>query len=220
MQPDVLPCLLTQFFDAGSGYACLQIDPPLRTEEVAIIFLHGVGERGGDSEKILRYGLPATLWSRSHEINCRVVCPHLPADETWHAGQLARLVASVRRSSPKVVLCGYSLGGAGACELLAGTVDLPDIAIVIAARYREAPSDSNLTTRIVFIEGELDDWVDTRDFRESLARQTVPFVHVVMPGASHFIAEAAMEVEAVTLAFESVGICYRRRSHGSQLPAN
>ena len=94
------------------------------------------------------------------------------------------------------------------------TVDLPDIAIVIAARYQEAPSDSNLTTRIVFIEGEFDDWVDTRNFRESLARQTVPFVHVVMPGASHFIAEAAMEVEAVALAFESVGICYRRSSHG------
>lgn len=220
MQPDVLPCLLTQIPDAGSDYACLQIDPPLRTEDVAIIFLHGVGERGGDSEKILRYGLPATLWSRSHEINCRVVCPHLPADERWNAGQLARLVASVRRSSPKVVLCGYSLGGAGACELLAGTVDLPDIAIVIAARYQEAPCDSDLITRIDFIEGDLDDWVDTRNLCESLARCTVPFVRVVMPGANHFIAEAAMEVEAVTLAFESVGIRYRRRSYGSPLPTS
>lgn len=214
MQPDVLPCTLTQVFDASSGYECLQIDFPLQTEDVTVIFLHGVGERGGDSAQILKYGLPATLWSRSHEINCRVICPHLPADETWHAGQLARLVASVRRNSPKVVLCGYSLGGAGACALLTGTVDLPDVAIVIAARFQEAANDSKLATRIVFIEGELDDWVDTRTFRESLARRAVPFVHVVMPGENHFIADVAMEVDAVASAFESLGIRYRRRSYG------
>ena len=213
MRPDVIPCSLTRTFDAGSGYECLQIDPPLQTEKVAIIFLHGVGERGGNSEQILKYGLPATLWSHSHEINCRVVCPHLPADETWDAAQLARLVASVRQRSAKVVLCGYSLGGAGACALLAGAVELPNIAIVIAARFQEAAIDCDLATRIVFIEGELDDWADTLEFRESLARQSVPFVHVVVPGASHFISEAAMEVEAVTSAFESVGIRYRRLSH-------
>jgi dienelactone hydrolase len=213
MQHDGTSCSLTQFFDGDSGYACLQIDPPFQTEEVTIIFLHGVGERGGEIEQILKYGLPATLWSRSHETNCRVVCPHLPADQTWDAGQLARLVASVRRRSPKVVLCGYSLGGAGACALLARAMDPPDVAIVIAARFQEEASDSNLTARVIFIEGELDDWVDTRKFRESLARRMVPFAHVVMPGANHFIAEAAMEVEAVTSTFESVGICYRRCSH-------
>jgi len=213
MQPESLPCSLTEVADEGSGYACLQLDPALQTDEVAIIFLHGVGERGGNINQILKYGLPATLWTRSHEINCRVVCPHLPAEETWNAGQLAQLVASLRRRSPKVLLCGYSLGGAGVCALLARAIDLPDIAIVIAAQFQETASDSKLATRVVFIEGELDDWADTRSFRESLARRTVPFAHVVIPGGSHFIAEAAMEVDAVASAFESLGIRYRRRSH-------
>jgi predicted esterase len=214
MPPDVLPCTLTQVFDASSGYPCLQINFPLQTEEVTVIFLHGVGERGGDSVQILKYGLPATLWSGSHEINCRVICPHLQADQTWDAGQLVRLIASVRQHSPKVVLCGYSLGAAGACALLTGTGDLPDVAIVIAARFQGAAGDSKLATRIVFIEGELDDWVDTRTFRESLTRRGVPFMHVVMPGAKHFIADVAMEVDAVASAFESLGIRYRRRSYG------
>jgi len=212
MRPDLAPCSLTRVVDANSSYACLRIDSPLQTDAVALIFLHGAGERGGDSAQPLKYGLPATLWRRSHDINCRVVCPHLPQDETWDAGRLARLVASVRQRSPKVVVCGYSLGGAGACALLAATAGLPDIAIVIAARFQEA-ANAGVATQVVFIEGELDDWVDTREFRESLARHAVAFVHVRMPGANHFIAEEAMEVDAVTTAFESVGIRYRRRSH-------
>lgn len=210
MQPDIASCSLTHACDAESGYACLQLDSPSQIDEVAVIFLHGVGERGGDIEQILKYGLPATLWGRSHEINCRVVCPHLEEDEIWDAAKLARLVASVRSRSPKVVVCGYSLGGAGACALLAGAADLPDIAIVIAARFQEAAS-YRIATRIVFVEGELDDWADTRKFRDALARRGVPFVHMPMPEANHFIAEEAMEVEAVTMALESVGVRYRRR---------
>ena len=35
-----------------------------------------------------------------------------------------------------------------------------------------------------------------------------------MPGENHFIADVAMDVDAVASAFESLGIRYRRRSHG------
>jgi predicted esterase len=201
-------------FDEASGYRCLQIEPAPLRDDVVIVFLHGVGERGGEIDRVLDYGLPATLRDGSHGIDCRVLCPHLPAEAEWDAPHLERLLESVRRRAAKVVVCGYSLGGAGACALLARRGDLADATIVIAARYPWPIDDVAVANPVVFVEGELDDWVDTGTLRASIARHGTTVEHVVLHGAGHFIAEAAMDVPAVRTIFETLGVRYAPLGRG------
>jgi pimeloyl-ACP methyl ester carboxylesterase len=159
---------------------------------------------------VLDYGLPATLRNGTHCIDCTVVCPHLEAEEHWDADRLARLIDALRQRHERIVLCGFSLGATGACGLISRFGTLPHLTLVVAGRFLEGVGEVRLDRPVVFVEGEHDEWSDTRDFRVALSERRAPFTHVCMPGAGHFIAETSMETDAVTDALAALGITYRR----------
>lgn len=205
---------IAESLEASSGYACLRLDSPAEAADACIVFLHGVGERGGDIRRVLDYGLPATLRNGTHSIDCTVVCPHLEAEEDWEADRLARLIDALRQRYERVVVCGFSLGASGACRLISRFGTLPHLTIVVAGRFLEGVGDVRLDQPVVFVEGEHDEWADTRDFRATLGERSAPFTHVCIPGAGHFIAEASMETSAVTDALAALRIAYRRAGPG------
>ena len=205
--------------DSFSGFLYLQVDPPRPGPPVGIVFLHGAGERGGDPWRVLDYGLPATLVSGTHAIDAPVCCPHLTAGEAWDPASLARFMASLRGEFERVVLCGCSLGGSGACDLVAAFGTVADLTIVVAGRSAHAPGDVPLDGRVLFIEGEHDDWPETSVLRLALAERGRAPTHVILAGAGHFIAEAAMEQEAVVAGLAALGVTYGRQGP-QELPAD
>lgn len=77
----------------------------------AILFLHGVGERGVDGGSALRYGLPSVVPSTA-TAHARVVVPQCPPGSRWtdHLDDLARVVEAT--GAPATV-AGFSMGGEG-----------------------------------------------------------------------------------------------------------
>ncbi|MGM9490113.1 hypothetical protein [Ideonella sp. YS5] len=205
--------------DPCSGFSYLRVDPPRPASQVGVVFLHGAGERGGDPRRVLDYGLPATLVSGTHAIDSPVCCPHLEAGEAWDPASVARFMASLRGEFQRMVLCGYSLGGSGACDVVAAFGTIAELTIVLAGQGTHAPGDVPLDDRVLFIEGEHDDWPDTSVLRLALADRGRPCTHVIVAGAGHFIAESAMEQEAVVAELAALGVTYGRRSP-PELPAD
>ena len=210
--------MITEHQDVRSGLRYLTLESAPHGAEVALLFLHGAGERGGDIRQVLAYGLPATLNAGTHSIDCTVICPHLESGQVWQPVRLAHLIDALRQSFRRIVICGYSLGGTGICELISTFGTLAELSIVVAGRTFAVPGDVPISGEQIFVEGEHDDWADTAAFRSGLTARAVPFTHVVLPGAGHFIAEASMEVAAVTSALEALGASYVRRTAESIAP--
>lgn len=96
-----------------------------------IVFLHGMGERGGPEERALvaRWGLPALRQAGRRPTSLPfpflVVAPQCPAEQTWSdAAQQARLeslldslVAAGATDPGRLSLAGFSMGGIGAFTL-------------------------------------------------------------------------------------------------------
>ncbi len=91
----------------------------------AILFLHGVGERGEDNEKQIAVGLGPALRSGNVDVPAIVIFPQCPSNERW-AGTLGKKIAiaaldqterefSIDRR--RVSLTGLSMGGAGVWAL-------------------------------------------------------------------------------------------------------
>jgi len=91
-----------------------------------ILFLHGVGERGQDLEKVKAHGIPKVVEQRD-DLPFVVVSPQCPPDQWWQAGQLEVLLdeaqASLRIDADRVYLTGLSMGGFGAWELAVACPD-------------------------------------------------------------------------------------------------
>lgn len=98
----------------------------------AIVFLHGIGERGGPGEldRVARWGLPrlrlaAAPPAGAPAFRFLVVAPQCPADRTWRdAAMLDRLealldglVADGRTDPERLTVAGFSMGGIGAFAL-------------------------------------------------------------------------------------------------------
>lgn len=87
-----------------------------------ILFLHGVGERGGVLEQVKRNGLPALLDQRP-EFPFIVVSPQCPEGTYWPQelalllGLLDEVTARYRVDPERVYLTGLSMGGYGAWYL-------------------------------------------------------------------------------------------------------
>jgi len=55
----------------------------LRLHTPLIIFLHGVGERGDDLERVKKYGLPHYLETGEVKLPAYIAVPQCPADVRW-----------------------------------------------------------------------------------------------------------------------------------------
>jgi len=81
-----------------------------------VVFLHGMGERGGDIQRLRRTGLPRAVERRGN-LAYVLVAPHCPDGTVWQPKLLGRLLDGVlesQRVDPRrVVLTGLSMGGMG-----------------------------------------------------------------------------------------------------------
>jgi len=87
-----------------------------------IVFLHGMGERGDDIEKIKEHGPPRFLADRT-DFPFIVVSPQCPDDRWWKTDDLVAFLDDVLSSlsvdEDRVYLTGLSMGGFATWELAA-----------------------------------------------------------------------------------------------------
>ena len=85
-----------------------------------ILFLHGIGERGRDLDKLKVTGLPQKL-AAGVPLPFIIVCPQCPNDESWSPDTLNALLDEVigqcRVDEDRVYLTGLSMGGSGTWAL-------------------------------------------------------------------------------------------------------
>lgn len=91
-----------------------------------IFFLHGIGERGDDLEKLKKEGLPALLENPPAFLNSFVVVsPQCPAESDWYLEMdalialLDHVVTQYSIDRIRVYLTGLSMGGRGTWHLAA-----------------------------------------------------------------------------------------------------
>lgn len=85
-----------------------------------LLFLHGLGERGDDLQKIRRFG-PPKLIDEGKAFPFIVVSPQCPDDEWWNAPALEALLDEVARryrvDLDRIYVTGLSMGGYGTWTL-------------------------------------------------------------------------------------------------------
>ena len=87
-----------------------------------LLFLHGMGERGTDLDKVRRIGLPRLI-EQGMTLPFVVLSPLCPDDEWWNLAALEALIEDActryRIDRDRVYLTGLSMGGFGVWALAA-----------------------------------------------------------------------------------------------------
>ena len=87
-----------------------------------ILFLHGMGERGDELERIKKHGLPKIL-EQHEDFPFVVVSPQCPADQLWTSltgalnALLDEVIAAHAIDTSRIYLTGLSMGGYGTWHL-------------------------------------------------------------------------------------------------------
>jgi len=202
----------------GAAFRFLELMPDGGADsQVALVYLHGAGERGEDLSLVKRYGLPALLDQGLASASCAVICPQLETDDQWPPLRVAAFVGEIKRRYARVVLAGYSLGGQGVCEALRHDGALAELAVVIAGRGPDV-GDARLNgLSLVVIQGALDPWPDTEDFVRSAHIAGADVLQVVVPERGHYISEEVWFHPAVVPRLRAAGVTISPLS--ARLPA-
>ena len=87
-----------------------------------LMFLHGAGERGDDTELVKKHG-PPKLIEQGQELPFIVLSPQCPAESWWQHTQLTALLDHVEQSyrvdKHRIYVTGLSLGGFGSWRMAA-----------------------------------------------------------------------------------------------------
>ena len=83
-----------------------------------LIYLHGAGERGGESEHLFRHGIPKLI-REGVEIPAVVLCPQCPAWAVWDnvvdrvKAIIDRVASEFSIANDRICITGSSMGGFG-----------------------------------------------------------------------------------------------------------
>jgi hypothetical protein len=191
------------------GFASLDFRSALMGRaSAAIVWLHGLGERGNDLTLVAKYGLPAAIDQGRLQITADVLCPQLEDDREWEPGRIAELMAHVRGQYSGSALLGFSLGALGVCETLAELGPQADLHLAIAPRARRLPLVPQIGTNFLSVSGEHDLWPTGSEYCRQLRHLGARAEEVVLPNEGHFISEAALWHPTSVGALRALGILY------------
>jgi len=176
----------------------------------AIMWLHGIGERGNEPILVAKYGLPAALAAGRASASCDVICPQLPPNEEWEPDRVLSLVRYARATYSKVILIGFSLAGLGALNLVAQHGAACDLAIAIAAECRHWPTADQSGVRLVAVQGEHDYRPEVSNFVELVCQSGGTAEEVVVKGGDHFISESALWQPELQVALSAQSVLLRQ----------
>lgn len=175
----------------------------------AIVWLHGIGERGDDPFVVAKYGLPAALAAGRAVADGDVLCPQLPAGQTWDPARVHAVVAAAQARYRAVALVGFSLGGLGVLDAVAEFGAVCPLHVSIAGRSSRAPGASQAGVRLLAIQGERDRQPAVSHFVAQVRQRGGIADDVIVPGADHFIAESALWLPQFQTALSVQGMAVR-----------
>jgi hypothetical protein len=198
----------------NAGFRCLEIRQASdHCSESAIVWLHGIGERGSDLPLVAKYGLPAALLEGRLTLSADVVCPQLEAGLEWKPSRTKELLVGLRADYERLALVGFSLGGLGVCELLATLGPHADIHVAIAPRVRQFATVSQVGTTFLLLAGEHDQSETTPQFLHELRARGAVVEQAVLPNEGHFISETALKHPTFVNAMASMTIHFGWRQN-------
>lgn len=95
-----------------------------------IVYMHGIGERGNNLDKMLNVSLPMHLYKNNVAVNAVVIMPQCPASTNWTnlADDVIELINLVKEEEniddTSISLTGHSLGGIGTWKI---ALKYPDV---------------------------------------------------------------------------------------------
>jgi len=109
-----------------------------------IVFLHGAGERGDNSELATKVGLGRAIRKQPYKFPAISVFPQCPAGQWWSSPICERIalqsVAEVKQrfliDNKRIYLTGLSMGGYGVWHLASKTPDIWSALYVISGRVK------------------------------------------------------------------------------------
>jgi predicted peptidase len=194
--------------DPASPWPWLEFSVASGSADLAIVYLHGSGERGDDRSLVTRYGLPALISQESLHMNACLLCPQLAADGVWDADRLCQFIELVQLRFSRVMLMGYSWGANGVCNLLAKYGGIVPLAIAIAGQSPATVQADLMGCNLLVIQGEEDTWANTASFVNQARLAGGQVRSVVLAGKGHFISEEVCELLELRQALAQQGIIF------------
>lgn len=94
------------------------------TDLPLVVYLHGAGERGENTEHVFRHGLPRLI-REGREYPAVVLCPQCPRHVIWNniveevKALIDRIAAEYGIGKDRILITGSSMGGYGTWEMAA-----------------------------------------------------------------------------------------------------
>ncbi len=173
-----------------------------------ILFLHGGGERGNDTDNAsqVRLGLPAIISAIKADPTRKVIvlAPQCPSNQTW--GGMGRLpedgsaaidilpklieqkIKDYGADPDRVYITGFSMGGIGTLEMCSRRPDLYAAAVAICCGGSQAQADKMVKIPTQLHQGAADTTVQparTRAFYDMLKNAGGKVTYTEYPGVGH-----------------------------------
>lgn len=104
---------------ANMGYWVYRPSESTEEELPLIVYMHGIGERGSNLNKLIGVSLPKHLYNNDVAVNAVVIAPQCPSSTNWTklADDVMELIEVVKEQEnideTSISLTGHSLGGIG-----------------------------------------------------------------------------------------------------------
>ncbi len=161
-----------------------------------LLFLHGSGERGNNSDFHLKYGPPALI-DAGRQFPMIIVSPHCAPETNWNSQELLMFLDYLAKTfavdQDRIYISGYSMGAHGTWELICAAPDRFAAAVSVSGGGKVADANRVVRIPIWAFHGAKDEIVPVGSSEKMIeavralggdARLTV------MPDAGHGICES------------------------------